>query len=215
MVSVPSFHAAAGIDPSSYCSTSSHCQERCSAANDDESVMVGVGAEAGRSRRACARAGGRCRAKLPPRTPSHKPAAARRAAMTAVSRSHGSARPAAVEYSAATRRPTDAGVMPRDRRGMRHPPVREPRMTRLALTHPPRASHARRAALGALLLVTATALPAQTRYQQTNLVSDVPGLAATLDPQLVNPWGISFGPTSPFWISDAGTGVTTLYNGLG
>ncbi|MBV9881292.1 MAG: TIGR03118 family protein [Gemmatirosa sp.] len=53
------------------------------------------------------------------------------------------------------------------------------------------------------------------RVSQHNLVSNVPGLAAVLDPQLVNPWGISFGPTTPFWISDAGTGVSTLYNGAG
>jgi hypothetical protein len=31
---------------------------------------------------------------------------------------------------------------------------------------------------------------------QTNLVSDQPGAAATTDPDLVNPWGISFAPTS-------------------
>ncbi|HEU4631705.1 MAG TPA: TIGR03118 family protein [Gemmatimonadaceae bacterium] len=73
-----------------------------------------------------------------------------------------------------------------------------------------------------LALVLALAPPfaarqagAQNAYVQTNLVSDVPGLAATLDPQLVNPWGVSFGPTTPFWVSDAGTGVTTLYNGAG
>jgi len=52
-------------------------------------------------------------------------------------------------------------------------------------------------------------------YQQTNLVSDVPGLAATTDPNLVNPWGIARGPSSPWWVADNGTGVSTLYNGLG
>src|SRR5262245_32931331 len=52
-------------------------------------------------------------------------------------------------------------------------------------------------------------------FTQTNLVSDLPGLAAHLDPNLVNPWGIAFGPTSPFWISDNGAGVTTLYTGAG
>lgn len=50
---------------------------------------------------------------------------------------------------------------------------------------------------------------------QTNLVSNIPGLASTTDPNLVNPWGISASSTSPFWISDNGTGVTTLYNGAG
>jgi len=50
---------------------------------------------------------------------------------------------------------------------------------------------------------------------QTNLVSDLPGVAKTLDPQLVNPWGISESSGSPFWISDNGAGVSTLYNTAG
>ena len=52
-------------------------------------------------------------------------------------------------------------------------------------------------------------------YSQTNLVSDIPGMANHLDPFLSNPWGISFSPTSPIWISDNHTGLTTLYNGAG
>src|SRR5215475_6737569 len=46
---------------------------------------------------------------------------------------------------------------------------------------------------------------------QTNLVSDLPGVAATTDPNLVNPWGISESGGSPFWISDNNAGVATLY----
>jgi uncharacterized protein (TIGR03118 family) len=52
-------------------------------------------------------------------------------------------------------------------------------------------------------------------FVQTNLVSDIPGEAALTDPSLVNPWGISFSANSPFWISDNGSGVSTLYNGGG
>src|ERR1700729_207106 len=52
-------------------------------------------------------------------------------------------------------------------------------------------------------------------YTQTNLVSNVPGLAANTDPNLVNPWGVSFSATSPFWTSNQGTGTSTLYNGAG
>src|ERR1051326_8679709 len=48
-------------------------------------------------------------------------------------------------------------------------------------------------------------------YQQINLVSDQPGMAMLQDPNLVNAWGISFAPTSPFWVSDNGTGKSTLY----
>jgi uncharacterized protein (TIGR03118 family) len=49
-------------------------------------------------------------------------------------------------------------------------------------------------------------------YVQTNLVSDIPGLAEATDPHLVNPWGVSFTPGSPFWISDQGSNSTTLYS---
>lgn len=52
-------------------------------------------------------------------------------------------------------------------------------------------------------------------YSQTNLVSDIPGLAARTDPGLVNPWGISFSATSPLWVSDNNSGLSTLYNGAG
>ena len=53
---------------------------------------------------------------------------------------------------------------------------------------------------------------AGTEFRQTNLVSDIPGLAKITDPDLVNAWGISETPTSPFWISDNGTGLATLYS---
>jgi len=66
-----------------------------------------------------------------------------------------------------------------------------------------------------LLCVVCPNLNAGTIYLQTNLVSDVPGLAATTDPNLKNPWGVSFSPTSPFWVSDQATGLATLYDGAG
>jgi uncharacterized protein (TIGR03118 family) len=56
---------------------------------------------------------------------------------------------------------------------------------------------------------------AEAAYQQTNLVSDKPGIAANTDPNLVNPWGIASSPTSPFWVANNGTGVSNLYNGAG
>src|SRR5260370_38133293 len=53
-------------------------------------------------------------------------------------------------------------------------------------------------------------------YQQTNLVSDLPNVGAKFqDANLLNPWGLSHGPKTPWWVSDNGAGVTTLYNGLG
>jgi uncharacterized protein (TIGR03118 family) len=52
-------------------------------------------------------------------------------------------------------------------------------------------------------------------YVQTNLVSSVPGLANTTDSNLVNPWGVSFSATSPFWVADQGASLSTLYDGAG
>jgi uncharacterized protein (TIGR03118 family) len=52
---------------------------------------------------------------------------------------------------------------------------------------------------------------AEADYVQTNLVSDIPGLATILDTSLVNPWGISHSATSPFWVSNQGTNTATLY----
>jgi uncharacterized protein (TIGR03118 family) len=52
-------------------------------------------------------------------------------------------------------------------------------------------------------------------YTQTNLVSDIVGDAQFTDPNLVNPWGLVHGPATPWWVSDNGTGVSTLYNGQG
>lgn len=54
-------------------------------------------------------------------------------------------------------------------------------------------------------------LPASAQYAQTNLVSNIPGLAAITDPHLVNPWGLSRSPTSPFWTSNQGNNSSTLY----
>jgi uncharacterized protein (TIGR03118 family) len=50
-------------------------------------------------------------------------------------------------------------------------------------------------------------------YVQTNLVADTAGFgAARIDPSLVNPWGISFSPTSPIWISANHTSLSVIYN---
>jgi uncharacterized protein (TIGR03118 family) len=50
-------------------------------------------------------------------------------------------------------------------------------------------------------------------YRQTNLVSDIAGLAPVLDPLLVNPWGISMTASSPFWVANNGTSTTQLIRG--
>ena len=63
-------------------------------------------------------------------------------------------------------------------------------------------------AIGAFCAETGQALAG---YLQTNLVSDIPGLATITDPLLVNPWGMSRSSTSPFWTSNQGTNSATLY----
>ena len=66
------------------------------------------------------------------------------------------------------------------------------------------------------LLTFCPALYGQAQhYKQTNLISDIPGMAAVTDPNLVNAWGISRSSGSPWWVSDNGTGVATLYSGTG
>ena len=50
-------------------------------------------------------------------------------------------------------------------------------------------------------------------YQVHNLVSNLPGVADHVDPNLVNAWGLAAGPTSPWWVADNGTDLSTLYNG--
>jgi uncharacterized protein (TIGR03118 family) len=66
------------------------------------------------------------------------------------------------------------------------------------------------------LLLTATAHTAMAgTVTQTNLTSDGAVPAAVTDPNLKNPWGISFAPGGAFWVSDNANGLTTLYGGDG
>jgi uncharacterized protein (TIGR03118 family) len=52
-------------------------------------------------------------------------------------------------------------------------------------------------------------------FAQTNLVSNVSGLAANFDANLKNPWGMSFSATSPIWVADNDTSKATVYSGTG
>src|SRR5207302_10151480 len=65
---------------------------------------------------------------------------------------------------------------------------------------------------GAVYMIANTS---RDRFVQTNLVSDIAGVARFTDSNLVNPWGIVASPTGPFWIADNGAGVSTVYNGAG
>jgi len=74
-------------------------------------------------------------------------------------------------------------------------------------------------ALAAAFVVAAAFWPSRHAiagsFEQTNLVSDIPGIARVTDSNLANPWGMSFLPTGPMWVSDNAMGVATLYNGSG
>jgi uncharacterized protein (TIGR03118 family) len=74
------------------------------------------------------------------------------------------------------------------------------------------------AAVGSLL-AGAPALHAadvddMTRYLQTNLVSNLPGVAQITDPNLQNPWGAAWFPGGPLWTSDNNNGLSTLYTAI-
>ena len=75
--------------------------------------------------------------------------------------------------------------------------------------------------LAAALVVSglgfAAAAAADNQYVVHNLVSDgAPSLPADqVDPSLVNAWGLVSAPTSPWWVADNGTSISTLYNASG
>jgi uncharacterized protein (TIGR03118 family) len=69
-------------------------------------------------------------------------------------------------------------------------------------------------AVVAVLMFLPLAATAQ-HYLQTNLVSDIPGLAAHTDTDLANSWGVARSGTSPWWVADNGTGKATIYTASG
>jgi uncharacterized protein (TIGR03118 family) len=67
-----------------------------------------------------------------------------------------------------------------------------------------------------LVAIALISLPAAAqRTQPTILTSDIGGISAFTDANLVNPWGITASPASPWWVSDNATGLSTLYDGTG
>ena len=74
-------------------------------------------------------------------------------------------------------------------------------------------NHYRTIALHSLAVAMFAAASARAdTYSWTNFQSDIPGVAQHIDPNLVNPWGMAAGSTGTIWVSDNGTGVSTLYN---
>jgi uncharacterized protein (TIGR03118 family) len=67
----------------------------------------------------------------------------------------------------------------------------------------------------AVMIALGLTLPAEaTSFTSSNLVTDnqLANPALIEDPNLVNAWGISHSGGSPFWVSDNGTGLATLYS---
>src|SRR5437899_11916115 len=56
---------------------------------------------------------------------------------------------------------------------------------------------------------------AQNAYTVHNLVSNLADVADRVDPNLVNGWGLTAGPSTPWWVADNGTDKSTLYRGDG
>src|SRR5450432_175444 len=54
-------------------------------------------------------------------------------------------------------------------------------------------------------------------YTRTDLATNSASVssAPNVDTNLVNPWGLSRATGSPWWVSDNGTGLSTLYDGSG
>ena len=77
------------------------------------------------------------------------------------------------------------------------------------------------AAMSAAVVLTVVGLVASAptadtnSYTVTNLVSDQTGVATHQDANLVNAWGLTALPTSPWWVADNGTNVSTLYRADG
>jgi hypothetical protein len=65
--------------------------------------------------------------------------------------------------------------------------------------------------ISAALALSVASVCADT-YSSTNFQSDIAGVAAHVDPNLVNPWGMTASPSGTIWVSDNGTGVSTLYH---
>jgi uncharacterized protein (TIGR03118 family) len=81
----------------------------------------------------------------------------------------------------------------------------------------PRRSAACALAVGLMAALPGTALARKVQtvgsYAQRNLVSDQAGKAEITDPNLVNAWGLAFGPATPAWVANNGNGDATLYRG--
>jgi len=73
----------------------------------------------------------------------------------------------------------------------------------------------RRNLIAATILALALSVISATAFAQYAATTLVKNTGKKGDKQLINPWGLAYGPTSYFWLSDDGSGLSTLYDGLG
>ena len=78
-----------------------------------------------------------------------------------------------------------------------------------------RATNALRSLAAAAILAALLATATQAQYARADLTSNQKGVAPNVNPELVNAWGLVQLGTSPIWLSDNGTGFSTLYKGSG
>jgi uncharacterized protein (TIGR03118 family) len=84
--------------------------------------------------------------------------------------------------------------------------------------HPAVRAIVRTIAIGAAVALSlSSAAPASassvTRFNRVDLISDQAGKAPLVDPDLVNAWGLAFGPATPLWVANNGTNTSTIYAG--
>jgi|SRR3984885_9687077 uncharacterized protein (TIGR03118 family) len=73
----------------------------------------------------------------------------------------------------------------------------------------------RRNLICAALVALVLSLTAGTAFAQYTLTTLVKNTGKKGDKALINPWGLVYGPSAPFWLSDEGSGLSTLYDGSG
>jgi uncharacterized protein (TIGR03118 family) len=113
------------------------------------------------------------------------------------------------------REPLSRGVTPKLLDGGIHSAHKETPMDNLHQAQHPGASAVVGLALAIALFGQVAEAQTAQHYKQTNLTSNQASLAPIMDGDLVNSWGLARSSTSPWWVADNGTGLSTLYNATG
>lgn len=73
----------------------------------------------------------------------------------------------------------------------------------------------RRNLISAAILALILSLAVGTAFAQYTAKTLLKNTGKKGDKDLINPWGLAYGPSEYFWLSDEGTGLSTLYDGAG